>query len=38
MQDPLKMAVAQFLQDTEIQTTLNNIAEQVEEKIREVSH
>lgn len=37
MQDPLKMAVAQFLQDTEIQTTLNNIAEQVEEKLREVS-
>ena len=38
VQDPLKMAVAQFLQDTEIQTTLNNIAEQVEEKLREIAN
>lgn len=37
VQDPLKAAVAQFLQETEIQETLNNIAMQVEEKLKEVS-
>ena len=37
VQDPLKAAVAQFLQDAEIQETLNSIAVQVEEKLKEVS-
>jgi AAA15 family ATPase/GTPase len=37
VQDPLKTAVAQFLQETEIQSVLNDVAEQVEVKLKEVS-
>lgn len=37
IQDPLKLAVAQFFQDAELQETLNHVAEQVEQKLRKVS-
>ncbi len=37
MQDPLKLAVAQFFQDAELQGTLNTVAMQVEQKLKEVS-
>lgn len=37
VQDPLKLAVAQFFQDAELQETLNNVAAQVEQKLKEVS-
>lgn len=38
IQDPLKMAVAQFFQDDELQATLNRVAIQVEQRLREVSN
>lgn len=37
IQDPLKLAVAQFFQDAELQETLNYVAGRVEQKLREVS-
>lgn len=37
VQDPLKIAVTQFFQDADLQETLNNVAEQVEQKLKEVS-
>ena len=37
VQDPLKAAVAQFLQDTELQKTLNEVATLVEERLKKVS-
>ena len=37
VQDPLKTAVAQFFQDAELQQKLNEVAAQVEEKLKEVS-
>lgn len=37
IQDPLKAAVAVFLQEAELQETLRDIAEQVEEKLRDVA-
>lgn len=37
IQDPLKIAVAQFLKDEEIQNTLNEIAKRVEQRLKEVS-
>ena len=37
IQDPLKLAVAQFLKDDEIQETLRRVAEQVEERLKEVA-
>jgi AAA15 family ATPase/GTPase len=37
VQDPLKLAVAQFFQDAELQGTLNTVAMQVEQKLKEVS-
>lgn len=38
VQDPLKTAVSQFFQDAELQEKLNEVAYQVEEKLREVSN
>lgn len=38
VQDPLKLAVNQFLQDEEIIDTLNSIAAEVTEKLQEVSN
>ena len=37
IQDPLKLAVAQFFQDASLQETLNQVALQVEQKLKEVS-
>ena len=37
VQDPLKLAVAQFFQNAELQETLNCVATQVEQKLKEVS-
>lgn len=37
VQDPMKAAVAQFLKDTKIQETLNEVAEEVLLKLNEVS-
>lgn len=37
VQDPLKSAVAQFFQDAQLQETLNQVALQVEQKLKEVS-
>ena len=37
IQDPLKLAVAQFFQEASLRDLLNNVAEQVEQKLREVS-
>lgn len=37
VQDPLKVAVAQFFQDVELQQTLAEVAEKVEAKLKEVS-
>lgn len=38
IQDPLKMAVAQFFQDADLQETLEQIARQVEERLKDVSN
>lgn len=37
IQDPLKVAVSQFLQDQELQQILNDVASKVESRLREVS-
>lgn len=37
VQDPLKAAVAQFFQDTELQNKLNEVAVQVEARLKDVS-
>ena len=34
VQDPLKLAVMQFFQDAVLQETLNNVAAQAEQKLR----